>query len=157
MRTTYDLSPLYRSMIGIDRVADLVLAAAQTAAEPTYPPYDIEKTGEDAYRVTLAAAGFSPTDLEITAQANLLVVTGRRSAQGEPRQYLHRGIPGGDFEKRFELADHVVVKSADFADGVLKIDLVRELPEALKPRRIAIAGGETVRQIEDRQGERQAA
>ncbi len=139
MRTAIDLSPLYRSVIGFDRLADLIDTAMQGDEDRSYPPYDIEKTGEDAYRITLAVAGFKPGDLEITTQPNLLVVKGGRGEdQSAERTFLHRGIARRAFERRFELADYVVVKGADHADGVLSIDLARETPEALKPRRIEV-------------------
>lgn len=139
MRTAIDLSPLYRSVIGFDRLADLIDTAMQGDEDRSYPPYDIEKTGEDAYRITLAVAGFKPGDLEITTQPNLLVVKGGRGEdQGAERTFLHRGIARRAFERRFELADYVVVKAAEHADGVLSIDLARETPEALKPRRIEV-------------------
>ncbi|QUD90605.1 Hsp20 family protein [Phenylobacterium montanum] len=159
MRTAYDFSPLYRSVIGVDRMADLIETAMRTGGESHYPPYDIEKTGEGTYRITLAAAGFGADELELTAQPNLLVVTGRKAKGDEGRNYLHRGIAGRDFERRFELADYVVVKSADYANGVLSIDLAREVPEALKPRRIEIAqaGGAKVQQLRQDASERQAA
>lgn len=139
MRTAIDLSPLYRSIIGFDRLASQIDSAMQGDEDRAYPPYDIEKTGEDAYRITLAVAGFKPSDLEITTQPNLLVVKGGR-AEGEQAEgaYLHRGIARRGFERRFELADYVVVKSAEHADGLLSIDLAREVPEALKPRRIEV-------------------
>ncbi len=139
MRTAYDFSPLYRSMIGVDRMAALIETAMRSEGDTNYPPYDVEKTGEDAYRITIAAAGFARDELEITALPNLLVLTGRKQDADEGRVYLHRGIAGRSFERRFELADYVVVKAADYADGVLSIDLVREVPEALKPRKIEIA------------------
>lgn len=163
MRTAYDLSPLYRSMIGADRMANLIEMAMKTETGDAYPPYDIQKTGEDSYRVRLAAAGFSPDELELTAQPNLLIVAGRRKADedAEDRTYLHRGIAGRNFERRFELADYVVVKSADFTNGLLSIDLVREVPEALKPRRVAVSTGKApfgpVTQIEQGKTERHAA
>ena len=138
MRTAYDFSPLYRSMIGVDRMADLIDAAMRSEGDVNYPPYDVEKTDEDAYRITMATAGFRPDELEITSQPNLLVVIGRKAKAEEGRTFLHRGIAGRNFERRFELADHVVVRSAVYADGVLTIDLAREVPEALKPRRIPI-------------------
>ena len=136
MRTTYDLSPFYRSMIGVDRLSDLVEAAMVRDDRPG-PAYDIQKTGDDAYRITLATPGFREDSLEITAQPNLLTVTGR-PPQGEDGSYLHRGIATGAFERRFGLADHVVVKAARYDHGLLTIDLVREAPEALRPRRIEI-------------------
>jgi molecular chaperone IbpA len=159
MRTAYDFSPLYRSVIGVDRMADLIETAMRTGGDDNYPPYDIEKTGEDAYRITLAAAGFSPEELELTAQPNLLIVAGRTPKHDEGRNFLHRGIAGRNFERRFELADYVVVKAADYAHGVLSIDLAREVPEALKPRRIEIgqAGGAKVRQLRQDTAERKAA
>ena len=140
MRTAYDFSPLYRSMIGVDRVADLIETAMRSDGDHGYPPYDVEKTGEDAYRITLAAAGFRRDELELTAQPNLLVVSGRKARDDDDRKFLHRGIAGRSFERRFELADYVVVRAADYADGILSIDLVRDVPEALKPRRIEIGG-----------------
>jgi len=160
MRTAYDLSPLYRSLIGVDRMADLLEAATRADSDPSnYPPYDIEKTGEDSYRITLAVAGFRPDELEVTGQPNLLTVAGRKGEDADNgRTYLHRGIAGRAFERRFELADYVVVKGADYADGVLSIELVREVPEALKPRRIEIGGGSPrVERLQDRQDERRAA
>jgi molecular chaperone IbpA len=159
MSTAYDFSPLYRSVIGVDRMADLIETAMRTGGDSNYPPYDIEKTGDDAYRITLAAAGFSPEELELTAQPNLLIVAGRKAKHDEGRNFLHRGIAGRDFERRFELADYVVVKAADYAHGVLSIDLAREVPEALKPRRIEIgqASGAKVRQLRQDTAERKAA
>lgn len=162
MRTAYDFSPLYRSMIGFDRMANLIEAAMKSEGGETYPPYDIQKTGEDAYRVRLAAAGFSPEELELTAQPNLLIVAGRKKGDddSDAKTYLHRGIAGRNFERRFELADYVVVKSANFINGLLSIDLVREVPEALRPRRIAISTGQepaSVSQIEQGKTERRAA
>lgn len=139
MRTAYDLSPLYGSMIGVDRVADLIDAAMRRGGGNDWPPYDIEKTGDDTYRITLAAAGFRPADIEVVSQPNLLVVIGRREAHDDGRAFLHRGLANQTFERRFELADYVVVKSANHEHGLLTIDLAREIPEALKPRRIEIS------------------
>ena len=162
MRTAYDFSPLYRSMIGVDRMANLIEAAMKSEGGETYPPYDIQKTGEDSYRIRLAAAGFSPDELELTAQPNLLIVAGRKKVEedSQDKTYLHRGIAGRDFERRFELADYVVVKSADFTNGLLSVDLVREVPEALRPRRVEISTGKalaSVTQIEQGKTERRAA
>lgn len=143
MSTPFDFTPLYSSMIGVDRMVDLVETALRTEASASYPPYDIEKTGEAAYRISLAVAGFAPTDLEVVAQRNLLVIKGRRTAndgQGA-RTFLHQGLAQRAFERRFELADYVVVKDAAHAHGVLSIDLVREVPEALKPKQVAIGVG----------------
>ena len=137
MRQAYDFSPLYRSMIGVDRLADLIGSAART--DPGgYPPYDIEKVSETEYRITLAVAGFSARELEVTAQANLLAIAGRKSLSEAERTYVHHGLAVGDFERRFELADHVVVRGANYADGLLVVDLAHETPEALRPRRIEI-------------------
>lgn len=139
MSTAFDFSPLYRSMIGVDRMADLAEAALRSNADASYPPFDVEKTGQDSYRVTIAAAGFSPAELEVTAQPNLLVVSGKKAkAEEGQRNFLHRGVAMRGFERRFELADHVVVRSASHADGLLTIELEREVPEALKPRRVEI-------------------
>ncbi len=159
MSTAYDFSPLYRSVIGVDRMADLIETAMRTGGDSNYPPYDIEKTGDDAYRITLAAAGFSPEELELTAQPNLLIVVGRKAKDDEGRNYLYRGIAGRNFERRFELADYVVVKTAAYAHGVLSIDLAREVPEALKPRRIEIGqtSGAKVQQLRQDTAERKAA
>lgn len=139
---TYDLSPLFRSTVGFDRLSDLMDAAF--GAEESgggYPPYNIEKVGEDAYRVTMAVAGFAEKDLSITAQDNLLVVAGR--IQGEPeaeRKFLYRGIATRAFERKFSLADHIKVSGASLVNGLLHVDLVREVPEAMKPRTIQIGG-----------------
>lgn len=138
MRAAYDFSPLYRSLIGADHMASLVESAFQDAGGREYPPYDVEKTGDEGYRITLAVAGFRADELEITAQSNLLVVRGRKTGEPQNAAYLHQGLAMRPFEQRFELADHVVVKDARFEHGLLIIDLVREVPEALKPRRIEI-------------------
>ena len=142
MRTA-DFAPLYRSMVGFDRLAQLLDQAAKTETATNYPPYNIESTGEDAWRIELAVAGFKSDELTIEVKENLLTVTGRKTANddGAERRYLHRGLAERDFERRFQLADYVVVKNADLAHGLLTIDLARELPEALKPRTIAIGTG----------------
>lgn len=139
MRTGFDLTPVYRSMIGADHLAQMIDSAMRSGARDD-PPYDIEKTGEQAYRITLATPGFRQDELEITAQPNLLVVSGRKSDRDDGQTWLHRGLAQRGFEQRFELADHVVVCAARYIDGLLTIDLVREVPEALKPRRIEIGG-----------------
>ena len=145
MRTEFDLSPLFRSSVRYYRMFDLLQHSMRGGADehPNYPPYDIERTGEDTYRVTLAVAGFRPEDLTVTAQQNLLVIAGERRPHGdgnEPqqRQVLYRGIAGRSFKRRFELADHVKVVGANLADGLLTVDLKRELPETMRPRRIEI-------------------
>jgi molecular chaperone IbpA len=138
----FDLTPLYRSTIGFDRIASLLdTLAAHEPSGQTYPPYNIEKTGEDAYRITLAAAGFSEGDLTIESRDGQLVIAGRRHAEKEEtgKTYLHRGIAERAFERRFQLADHVRPVGATLENGLLHVDLVREIPEALKPRRIEIA------------------
>ena len=134
---TIDLTPLYRSVVGFDRLADL-LDAASTEAATGYPPYNIERTGENAYRIEIAVAGFKADDLNIEVKENLLTVQGRKPANDEAKRYLHRGLAERNFERRFQLADYVVVSDASLADGLLSISLKRELPEALKPRRIEI-------------------
>ncbi|WP_332658890.1 Hsp20 family protein [Brevundimonas sp.] len=142
---TYDFTPLYRSAVGFDRLAGLLESAARTSQENGWPPYNIETTGENAYRIEIAVAGFKPEELTLEVKENLLTVTGRKTANddaGTGRTYLHRGLAERDFERRFQLADYVVVKSADLADGLLSIELNRELPEALKPRQIEINTGQ---------------
>ena len=148
---TYDFSPLYRSAVGFDRLANLLESAARTSQDTGYPPYNIETTGENAYRIEIAVAGFTPDELNIEVKENLLTVTGRKTANdasldgGAPQKtYLHRGLAERDFERRFQLADYVVVKGAVLSNGLLTIDLQRELPEALKPRRIEIATGKAL-------------
>jgi len=141
---TLDFTPLYRSAVGFDRLAGLLESAARTSQESGWPPYNIETTGENAYRIELAVAGFSPDELTLEVKENLLTVTGRKTANDDAdagRTYLHRGLAERDFERRFQLADYVVVRDADLVNGLLSIDLVRELPEALKPRRIEIGRG----------------
>lgn len=151
MRTVFDFSPYRRSTVGFDRLFDTLEAAARGDAGGTnYPPYDIESTGDDSYRITLAVAGFAEDEIELTAQQNLLVVAGKKAdavANDEDRRYLHRGIATRAFERRFQLADHVRVTGASLTNGLLAVDLVREVPEAMKPRKIAI-GGATVTAIE---------
>lgn len=143
----FDLSPLYRSTVGFDRLAgvlDQIMAGEGPAAAPTYPPYNIEKLGEDAYRISLAVAGFGEDDLGIEVKDQMLTITAqKKAAEGEEKLvYLHRGIAERGFERRFQLADHVKVTGAELRNGLLHVDLVREVPEALKPRTIKIASGE---------------
>lgn len=137
MRMEQDFYPLFRSSIGFDRIFNLLEQAAQGQAADNWPPYDIEKTGDDGYRITLAVAGFTPDELNVTVEPNLLVVTGAKS-DDEKREYLYRGIARRSFERRFELADYVKVTAASFCDGLLTIALVRELPEEMRPRKIEI-------------------
>lgn len=138
MRTTFDFAPLFRSTVGFDRIFDMLEDASRFTAADSWPPYDIARTGEDDYRITLAVAGFAEDELTIVHEPNLLLVTGQKPGDGA-HEYLHRGIAGGSFERRFELADHMQVASARLENGLLTIDLRRELPEAMKPRRIEIA------------------
>ena len=137
---TFDFSPLYRSAVGFDRLMSVLDAAQKTSGDDGYPPYNIEKTGEDAYQVTVAVAGFGPDDLDVQVRDGQLVIAGKIEKVGGESAYLHRGIARRAFERRFQLADHVEVKGADLKDGLLVVDLEREIPEALKPRRIAIRG-----------------
>lgn len=134
----YDFAPLSRSTIGFDRLFDLV-ANAQHATEDNYPPFNIERLSDDQYLLSLAVAGFAPEDIEITAEQNLLTVEGVRKEKRE-RDYLHRGISTRPFKRQYSLADHVEVQGASFEHGLLRIELLREIPEAMKPRRIAING-----------------
>lgn len=137
--TTYDLSPLYRTAIGFDRLADMLTNASRVDGNG-YPPYNIEARGEDEYRISMAVAGFSESDLEIVTEQNTLTVSGARAAEDEDedREFLYRGIATRSFERRFQLADHVRVVSARLENGLLHIELKRELPEQMKPRRIEI-------------------
>ena len=136
---SFDLTPLYRATVGFDQIADLMdRALASDVGQSTYPPYNIEKTEDDAWRISIAVAGFSDTDLGIEVNDRALIVTGRKSDDESTRKFLHRGIATRAFERRFHLADHVRVTGASHVDGMLHIDLTREVPEALKPRRIAI-------------------
>lgn len=138
---SFDLSPLYRSAIGFDRVAGLLDTLLTTEQnQPNYPPYNIEVAAENEYRITMAVAGFSQNELEIEAEQNKLTVRGRKADQPEHRNYLHRGIATRNFERRFQLADHVKVQNAHYENGLLHIELAREIPEAMKPRTIAIKG-----------------
>jgi len=140
MRTA-DFSPLYRSMVGFDRLAALLDQAAKTETASNWPPYNIETTGENAYRIEIAVAGFKPEELNVEVKENTLTVAGRKAANDETRRYLHRGLAERNFERRFQLADYVFVTDAQLADGLLSISLKRELPEAMKPRRIDITSG----------------
>ena len=150
MRTTFDFAPLWRSTIGFDHLAGLVDSALRQATEDNYPPYNIERSAEDRYRITLAVAGFGADDISVTAEQNALTIEARKpeTAAGE---YLYQGIAARPFRRVFNLADYVQVKQASFQHGLLIIDLVREVPEAMKPRRIQIAGsGRSSAQIEQK-------
>ncbi|WP_045860211.1 Hsp20 family protein [Teredinibacter purpureus] len=137
----FDFSPLYRSSIGFDRMASLLdNLSSSDQSQPTYPPYNIELTGEDQYRISMAVAGFDEAQLSIETKQNSLIVTGNNQAsKEESRQFLHQGIAARNFERRFQLADYVTVTGASLVNGLLHVDLVREVPDALKPRTIAIA------------------
>ncbi len=147
MRTTFDFSPLFRSSIGFDRLVNALEAASRVESIDNWPPYDIAKTGEDNYRITMAVAGFSEDELTITQEQSMLVVSGQKAAD-DSCQYLHRGIAGRSFQRRFQLADHVRVEGASLVNGLLTIDLRREIPEEMKPRRIEIASDTQAPQIE---------
>ena len=140
---TFDLNPLYRSTVGFDRLFGLLDSLSGDTRGETYPPYNIERTGENAYRITMAVAGFGHDDLSIEAKENVLTVKGEKKpeTQDDERDVLYRGIASRAFERRFQLADYVEVKGADLVNGLLHVDLVREIPEAMKPRSIAIGAG----------------
>jgi molecular chaperone IbpA len=138
----FDLAPLYRATIGFDRIADMMdRVLATDIAAPSYPPYNIEKTAEDAYRISVAVAGFTPDELNVEVRDGHLLVTARKAADDAARNFLHRGIATRAFERRFALADHVRVTGASHEHGMLHVELVREVPEAMKPRRIEISRG----------------
>jgi molecular chaperone IbpA len=154
MRTTFDFAPLFRSSVGFDRMLDALETASRVAPIDNWPPYDIVKLGEDDYRISMAVAGFTEDDLTITQEQNMLMVGGQKADEGEENgQYLHRGIAGRAFQRRFELADHVKVVGATLVNGLLTIALKRELPEEMKPRRIAIASGEAMPQADTKRTE----
>lgn len=138
---TFDFAPLYRSSVGFDQIANMMdRVLTSDTSTPSYPPYNIEKTDEDAYRITIAVAGFSDADLSVEVREKSLIVSARKADEDENKTYLHRGIATRAFERRFHLADHVQVTGAAHADGMLHIDLERQVPEALKPRQIQISG-----------------
>ena len=147
---SYDFSPLYRSAIGFDRLAQLFDQAQRADAQPSYPPYNVELVSQDRYRITMAVAGFDRSELDIETERDTLTIVGRKQKEDAQRTFLHRGIAARDFEQRFQLADHVKVISAQLDNGLLNIELVREIPEVLKPRKVAI-GGDTVQVLEQRQ------
>jgi molecular chaperone IbpA len=147
---TFDFSPLFRSTIGFDRLTRLIDAAQVDNGASAYPPYNIETTGENAYRLTMAVAGFGSDDLDITAKEGALVVTGKARKEDEGKHYLHRGIARRAFERRFQLADHIRVAGASLDNGLLHVDLVREVPEALKPRKVEITVGEQPKVLEQK-------
>ncbi len=141
----FDLAPLYRATVGFDQIADMMdRIITDTASAPSYPPYNIEKTADDAWRISIAVAGFAEEDLSVEVRENALIVSAKKATDEEERTYLHRGIANRAFERRFALAEHVRVTGASHVNGMLNIDLKREVPEALKPRRIEISNGDTV-------------
>jgi molecular chaperone IbpA len=143
----FDLTPLYRSTVGFDRLARMLDDASNFDA-PTYPPYNIERLGENEYQITMAVAGFGQDEIRVDVKEQTLTVAGEKKAEEKEREFLHRGIAARTFERRFQLADHVEVKGADIKDGLLHVDLVRNVPERLKPRTIAIGNGNATKQVE---------
>jgi len=145
---SFDLSPLYRSTVGFDRLFDMLDQTARLEAAPNWPPYNVEKIADDQYRITMAVAGFGPDDIEIVQKENTLTVTGQKHPEQENAQFLHRGIATRNFKQNFNLADYVKVTGAGIENGLLTINLVREVPEEMKPRRIEIATGGGQKTIE---------
>ena len=142
---TFDFAPLYRATVGFDQIADLMDRVLTTeGTQPSYPPYNIEKLEDDAYRISIAVAGFADGDLSVEVREHALIVSARKADEDQARSYLHRGIATRAFERRFHLADHVQVTGASHADGMLHIELVREVPEALKPRQISISATDRI-------------
>jgi molecular chaperone IbpA len=151
MRSAFDFSPLFRSTVGFDRLPGLLEAAARfDEASMGYPPYNIEKLDEESYRITMAVAGFNEDDLEIEVRENSLIVSGRQAEDDGEKTYLHRGIAGRAFQRRFQIADHVKVTGARLENGLLHVDLVRELPEEMKPRQIRIETATPLKQVADK-------
>ena len=153
MRSAYDFAPFRRSTVGFDRLFDLLESSAAGQTQDNYPPFDLVNVDENRFRVSLAVAGFTQNEIDITAQQNQLVVSGKKS-DDDGANYIHRGIANRSFERRFGLADHIKVTGASLKDGLLSIELVREIPEAMKARKIEIAGGEQMRTIDAEQGEK---
>ena len=144
MRSAFDFAPFRRSTVGFDRLFDMLENSTAGQAQENYPPFDLIKLGDNDYRIDLAVAGFKPDEIDITAQQNVLVVSGKKREESENKgsDYIYRGIATRSFERRFALADHIQVRGADLKDGLLSIELVREIPEAMKPRKISIGGSE---------------
>ncbi len=145
----FDFTPYRRTMVGFDRLFDLLENQGRFNSGDNYPPFNIERRGEDAYRITLAVAGFRPAEIDITAQQNLLVIQGKKGEETPAGQFLHVGIAQRGFERRFELADYVRVEAANLEDGLLTIDLVREVPETMKPKKIAVGTQKTLSVVRD--------
>lgn len=145
MRSAFDFAPFRRSTVGFDRLFDMLENSTAGQAQENYPPFDLIKLGDNDYRIELAVAGFRPDEIDITAQQNVLVVSGKKKEEAEGSRgsdYIYRGIATRSFERRFALADHIQVRGADLKDGLLSVELVREIPEAMKPRKISIGGGQ---------------
>ena len=142
MRSAFDFAPFRRSTVGFDRLFDMLENSSMGGNGENYPPFDLIKLGDNDYRIELAVAGFRPDEIDITAQQNVLIVTGRKNEESEEKgsDYIYRGIANRSFERRFALADHIQVRGADLKDGLLAIELVREIPEAMKPKKIAVNG-----------------
>ncbi|HEV2078881.1 MAG TPA: Hsp20 family protein [Allosphingosinicella sp.] len=155
MRTNFDLTPFRRSTVGFDRLFEMLENGTSLQNGEGYPPFDLERDAEDRFRITMAVAGFRQDEIDITAQQNLLVVSGRKQDSDEGR-YIHRGIAARSFERRFALGDYVQVKNAELRDGLLSIELAREIPEEMKPRKIEIGGSEN-RQIDDKRSKGEKA
>ena len=161
MRSAFDFSPFRRSTVGFDRLFDMLENSNLGQGQENYPPFDLIKEGENEYRIQLAVAGFKPDEIDITAQQNVLIVTGRKSEESDQKDgdFIYRGIATRSFERRFALADHIQVRGADMKDGLLSIELVREIPEAMKPRKIDIGGSAKIssRETVDAKAEREDA
>ena len=144
MRTAFDFAPYRRSSVGFDRLFDMLENSSFGNGGENYPPFDLIRTGENDYRIELAVAGFKPDEIDITAQQNVLIVSGSKKEESETKSadYIYRGIANRSFERRFALADHIQVRGADLKDGMLQIELVREIPEAMKPRKISVGGAQ---------------
>jgi len=161
MRSAFDFSPYRRSTVGFDRLFDMLENSGSGNGGENYPPFDLIKTGDNDYRIDLAVAGFRPDEIDITAQQNVLIVTGKKKEESADtdRDFIYRGIATRSFERRFALADHIQVRGADMKDGLLSVELVREIPEAMKPRKIDIGGSRTLGSSEtvDAKAERENA
>jgi len=156
MRSAFDFAPFRRSTVGFDRLFDLLENSATSQSQDNYPPFDLVRIDDNHFRINIAVAGFKPDEIDVTAQQNLLIVSGKKT-EDEGNGYIHRGIANRSFERRFGLADHVKVKAADLKDGLLSIDLVREIPEEMKPRKIKIGGDSADRQTIEAKAEKAEA
>jgi molecular chaperone IbpA len=159
MRSAFDFTPYRRSTIGFDRLFDMLENSGPGNGGENYPPFDLKRTGENDYCIELAVAGFKPDEIDITAQQNVLIVSGRKSEETDDKgsDYIYRGIANRSFERRFALADHIQVRGADMKDGLLAIELVREIPEAMKPRKIDIGGSQEKQKTVEAKAEREDA